>query len=59
MNTKASASVTIPMGMLRKLFALEIRRVLRVGLQIDHIISDQRKHQPVGIDAGAAKHAAH
>jgi hypothetical protein len=43
----------------RKLFALEHRSIAFAGLEIDEAVGDQAEHRVVGIDAGAAEHAAH
>lgn len=38
--------------------AFEVRYDLVIGLQIDDVIDNERKHRPIGPDAGAAEHAA-
>jgi hypothetical protein len=42
-----------------ELLALEGRRVVLVGFEIDEAVGDERQHQAVGENAGAAEQAAH
>jgi hypothetical protein len=41
------------------MLALERRDAVRIGLEVDHPIRDQREHQAIGVDPATAEHAAH
>jgi hypothetical protein len=48
-----------PIGERRQRQRFEVAARGRVGLEIEHLIGNEREHEAVAEDAGAAEHAAH